>query len=67
MWNGDHMAWDMSYNKLKTNYDKMQSCSYEPDDTPGDPLRWTMCDGSGWWYYPGDYDLPPELFTMLEE
>lgn len=67
MWNGDHMAWDMSYNKLKTNYDKMQSCSYEPDDAPGDPLRWTMCDGSGWWYYPGDYDLHPELFTMLEE
>ena len=67
MWNGNHMAWDMSYNKLKANYDKMQSCSYGPDDAPGDPLRWTMCDSTGWWYYPSDYDLHPELFTMLEE
>lgn len=63
MWNGDHMAWDMSYNKLKTNYDKIQSYSY----APGDPLQWTMCDSTGWWYYPSDYDLHPELFTMLEE
>lgn len=63
MWNGDHMTWDMSYNKLRVNYDSIQSYSY----APGDPLRWTMCDGLGWWYYPSDYDLHPDRISMLEE
>lgn len=63
MWDGQYMVWDMSYNKLKANYDDIQACSY----APGDPLRWTLHDSSGWWYYPSDYDLHPDRCTMLEE
>lgn len=62
MWDGRYMVWDMSYNKLKANYDSIQSYQY----VPGDPLQWTLHDISSW-YYPSDYDLHPDRCTMLEE
>ena len=62
MWDGQYMVWDMSYNKLKANYDSIQSYPY----VPGDPLQWTLHDISSW-YYPSDYDLHPDRCTMLEE
>ena len=63
MWDGQHMVWDMSYNKLKANYDAIQSYTH----IPGDPFWWTLHDSSGWWYYPSDYDLHPDRCSMLEE
>lgn len=62
MWDGQYMVWDMSYNKLKANYDSIQSYQH----VPGDPLQWTLHDISSW-YYPSDYDLHPDRCTMLEE